>query len=735
MKMYISFSKFLEVHRRIYSLFLLGFLVLTTVGQAQEPSDRSPEHPFLICNREQFSEFHDRAEREPWKTMAAKARRTVSSGLPEGNIRARGLSKFLGAAALVYILDRARRERGAERVRRGIMSLEDVEFDPEKRWRGTVPPMGTAFVAILALDIVYDDLTTEEIDACETLIEEKISNIDRTGAWLAARLGTLGTWRLYNDLNAGETKTFRDRYIEPFYRNYLRQMTPDGVTTVSPGYAFARLGSGDGRPQKTGFADVLEFTGVDNRYYDHPKLKKFYRWLMGHSVTPAREYHPFGDVGPSWDPPNSALLWRVGRFDRTAAAHAAWLLEEKEPPGHILSFVLMDAPLPEAKVPRSKLYMEGEAYFREPADSPMSASSALYNITENDEWHTHEEVNAISLAAYGNRLLVNGGWLGDRMRPPWKNNTITIDDRRHEQRTGAGLSEGLLADGFTYATGRSGDALGDVEFHRSLVQIHEKNDTPGYFLVFDEVNAPSGEWIKSYVHPACESDVKEVVPNQTYHAPIDHHADVEDVTMSVYFATGPDSVNRDVVESGNLDRSPNSGRHVRLESVYKNDSGGMNRMLTVFVPHYRGAPNISFSRLSEKEYSGARISYDSGPLDVAVVSDGKAVQELDGRRFRGRAMISRRRDGKHVFYFTRLARMFRDGRVGFRSNRPVTLFMRGKDGQVTAGAPVEVTISYPDVKEMHLDGKRVKSRNENRGSVTVDIPEGRHEIELVTERR
>lgn len=60
---------------------------------------------------------------------------------------------------------------------------------------------------------------------------------------------------------------------DAFYEKYLGQMTPDGVTSAAPMYAFARLGSGNDRPQKTAYADVLEFTGIDRRYYNNPKLK------------------------------------------------------------------------------------------------------------------------------------------------------------------------------------------------------------------------------------------------------------------------------------------------------------------------------------------------------------------------------------------------------------------------------------------------------------------------------
>ncbi|MFW5682748.1 MAG: sugar-binding protein, partial [Phycisphaeraceae bacterium] len=218
--------------------------------------DAHPGHPFLICTRDQFPALRDRAEREPWKTMAADARERVAKGHEhfEGRF-ATALQRYIGAAALVYILDEDDRRANARTVRDAIQRLEDVEFDPKKQWAGTVSPMGAAFVATLALDIVHDDLTEQEIAELGSLIEKQIGKIKPRGAWLAARLGTHGTWELYKNPDAGDSADFKRRFINPFHRNYLRQMTPDGVTSVSPNYAFSRLGSADSRPQKTGFAD------------------------------------------------------------------------------------------------------------------------------------------------------------------------------------------------------------------------------------------------------------------------------------------------------------------------------------------------------------------------------------------------------------------------------------------------------------------------------------------------
>ena len=69
----------------------------------------------------------------------------------------------------------------------------------------------------------------------------------------------------------------------------------------------------------------------------------------------------------------------------------------------------------------------GGVFFREPQDDPDGLHAVLYNIKSQDEWHTHQEVNGLALSGFGNRLLVNGGRLGEPTRAANLNNTLTIN--------------------------------------------------------------------------------------------------------------------------------------------------------------------------------------------------------------------------------------------------------------------------------------------------------------------
>lgn len=677
------------------------------------------EHPFLLCTRSQFPDLRNRADREPWATMWADARERIDDGYVGTDPIP--LHRFVGAVALGYMLEPDRRDDRAERIHEAIVDqLAAVTFDPELAHAGTVPPMGAAFTCILALDIVHDDLADAAVDDCETVIDEQLAKIDREGSWPAARYGTHGTWDIYR----GE----RTEPDDAFYENYRNQMTPDGVSTVANTYAFSRLGSSDSRPQKTGYADVLEHTGIDERYYDNPRFARFYRWLCGSAIDPSRQLYQFGDAFPyaSIETRKSTLLWRVGRFDRTAAAHAAWLLADYEPPGHLLSYVLIDEPLPDPIVPESTLFPGGGAVFRERPDDPRSIGAALYNITANDEWHTHEETNAIAVSAYGAKVTVNGGWLGDEMRPPWRNNTIDLDGERHVERTGGGIREGFTDHRVEYACGDAGDALGAVDFRRNLMLVHGHGDLPGYVPIIDEVAADAGETIRSHLHPATESPPEPIVDGTLYRATIDHHAPVDGVTLDVAYGREPDSIDHTELPSGDLDRTPDSGRHYRLTASYPAET---RTLVTALMPADGDVARPTIARRAGDRYAGISLDHAVGARDLVVGTTGDDPVTVDGLTLDGTAAVYRRVDTGTAWYFAKAARQLDLPHCGFESSAPVSLFVADAEGTIICQEPVDLRIQRPDVNGVRVDGVPIDATAAD-GAITVSLPRGRHEFTL-----
>lgn len=705
---------------------VVGLAVEASPAHGQNPREEPRKHPFLICTRDQFQELIERGEQEPWATMKENALRRVKRGfsVEESRRSVRRLQSFLAACALAYIVEPDRRPHHAGRLHDAITDgLAELEFNEDRKWAGVVAQMGAAFLGTIALDIVYDDLSAEQITECESVIESQIGKINRRGAWSLARRGTHGTWDIYT----GRRTSPDDAY----YERYVRQMTEDGVMVTATNYAWARLASTDGRLQKTGYADVLEFTGIDRRYYDNPRLQKFYRWLYAHSITPARQLHAFGDFIPG-DVKNAALARRAGRFDPLAGRYMAWALEGFEPPGHVMAYVLKKEKF-EPKVPSSRLYSNGGAFLREPEDSPDSLGAALYNIASPAMWHAHQETNALSLSAYGARLLMNGGWLGPTTRPAKLNNTLTIDGKDHRTRSGAGLQEGLTAGGFDYAAGLSGDALpGEASCTRSLILLHGRDGADGYFLVLDEVEAEPGSAVHHYVHPSTDIRPEARTPETEYDARINLFNDVTDSRLAVFYGNEPQRVTIEPVPSG----SDRVGReeHYRLEAVHPVEGAGGARILTVLFPHDRRHRKAEFSRITSGGVRGVLISHENGARDRFYAADGDAEQKAARDvRFRAQAVVYRTLEDTMPFYFVRRGTKFRSGGCGFFSNRPVSLLLRGATGRISAGEETKVTFFHPGITGVRVGGDPLEVGKRGDGRMEVEVPAGNNQtVTLVT---
>ena len=162
-------------------LFSAGSISCSTEENKKSKGDPVQEHPFLIVKREQFKELQRKSSEEPWLSMKEDAIARSEKGIDQtGRINAYSLQDYAGAAALAYILDKKNSKVHAERVRDVILNYySKLELRTDIDWGGVVPPLGSFFLAILSLDIVYDELSTEDIAACEAVIEVQIFKIPR----------------------------------------------------------------------------------------------------------------------------------------------------------------------------------------------------------------------------------------------------------------------------------------------------------------------------------------------------------------------------------------------------------------------------------------------------------------------------------------------------------------------------------------------------------------------------
>jgi len=562
---------------------ILSSLCLFPTGYA---AGKALAHPFLLCHRDQFPELRERAKKDPWKSMRLDALERTAGSYETGDPKSYGA--FVGAVGLAYILQPEKAGKLATQVSTTIIEgLESIEFDPEKKHRGTVPPLAAAFHSIIALDVVWNDLSPAQRIACEKLIERKINGLSRSGPWSLARMGTFHTWDIFKGRRKGPD--------DDYFTRLMKQFTSDGVSTTSPTYAQARVGAGNDRPQKSAYADVLEFTGYDRRYYDNPAMQNFYRWYFNSCISADAQFPAFGDQRPDWRPSNQMLYWRIGRFDQQAASQAAWFLKDYRPQGHLLTYLLMKEPLPAPEPPRGGLYDDGGAFFHQSADEPEGFSAFLYNTRFSEMWHANHETNGIGLQAFGTKMLVNGGWLGEPTLPAQLQNTLTVNGKDHTLKFGAGLVGGLISDGVAMARGHSGGAISEAHFVRSLLFIGPEKDHPGYLVIVDQVDAPDNACIQTYWHPAAEKPPREIKPKREYQATIDHHALTEGNTLNIVFVTHPETIGIQSVPSGYLERTPDVGSHYRLQADYVPGES----LVTVFQPQSPETRHLDFASAAD----------------------------------------------------------------------------------------------------------------------------------------
>lgn len=706
----------IPVKTRIYFL-IVPIVVLFTIGKVAannvyKENQGVTHHPFLIVTKDQFSGLRSRCINEPWKSMKEDAISRSASG---SMANAYDLQDYIGAAALAYILDEPNAKIHASRVKEAILNQYSEIRVKEGSWGGVVPQMGSLFMAILALDVVYEALSNEDVTKCEDIIYRQISKINRTGNWQDARYGTHGTWDIYK----GDRTTPDDNY----YNGIMAQITEDGVSPVTIHYAWERVGGGDSRLSKSGYMDVLEFTGIDKRYYNNERIRKFQRWLFGSSVNCSKEMAIIGDMLPTQEINNDLLHRRVVNFDMEAAGYAAWFHQGVKAKGNILSYILPKEALPEPVVPSSKIYKNGGAFFREKSDNPNGLHLGLYNIMSLDEWHTHNEVNGLTLSGFGNRLLVNGGRLGAPTQAAYLNNTLTIDGKNHLSRLGGGIVEGFTTDILDYASGFSGDALPGNNHFRNAVLVHSTNHANAYSVIFDELTAIPGEQVKNYLHPANESQVTIVEPEKEYLAVIDHKPTVKGAKLSVFYVTKPVMVNITKVQSAVPDRYRDYPDHNRMESVYNLGSNGKINLATILFPFQDSLQKPSYTRISDKNFSGCSIRHSGNTIDLIMESEGEKLNTFKDISFVANFVLCRKSASGNQFYFVRKGSQFMQNKVGFESDVPISIFANGNEGVIISDGGAIVKLKCAGISGLKFEPE-VEIIRKGKNFIDLKIPKG-----------
>jgi len=710
----------------------------------------SNRHPFLLVGEEEYRALRQRVEHEPWATWAERAAEQVDAELAGETPRehCEAIIAKASGAALTHVLDE---ERRGETVAAVLAAVDhyDERITPElgnpaadNQWHFVVPPSGALFTLVLALDVIAPDADPDALADAEARIARAADwfHEEQYGAWKAARYGAYGAWAVYEG-DAERIEEAAERTLEAFETEWS-----DGVYREGCEYANQRFAGHDIRNAKVHFPDVLDAAaGVD--FYDDEAVRRDFAWLFGYGLSPVvyggeRDTYTFGDSGPRHTiTSRSSCAYRAAKFGGDVENNAAWAITADFDDRNVFATYALTEHVPaDPDPPGSRVFDGGGAWLLSDAADPESLAGVLWSPTDASG-HSHPDANAVHLCAYGEHVLRNAGYAGwgnGREGFGWEyvhdravaNNVVLVDyefdddrnppeDDGHVARSGGGITEALIGGGVEYACADSGGALGEATHRRSLLAVHP-GATDGYWVLFDEVEAPDADTVHTALHPGTGTDPGEVVPGQEYLATVDRAPRSDnDVSLSVVYGTQPSSVS---VREGLLADWEDSFVGQYLYATYAGDG----QVVTVLSPH-EGDPAVDTHRIGAAGYTGTRVDH-GGSVDRAVEVSGDEAS-VGPASVAGRAALFREREGVPGFYFVRRGTRFSHGDRGFEADDPVSVLVEDGTGGVVADRATTVRFDHPGAGTVRVDGTDV-TRTGGDGRVEATITPGRHRLEL-----
>lgn len=749
----------------LFLCFLATLLSIVFVANQVQATN----HPFLMVRAMDYAELRDRANQSPWKEMKSDAiRKTeiLSYNPQEDNQRRAGyrLRDVMGYNALAYILDPENKNSYVENIRNTLnIALPDMQQEHSEDvegWDTNVAFQGGIFNAILALDIIYNDLSVEERSPIEQQIDALITNFSQE--WSPSKPSIVALWALYQGNLADIERT-----IEEYDRAWRDKTTPDGVYVAGSGYAMERL-NGCSREQKALGIDVLQYHGYRN-YYTDPNFIKLHEWLYGYSHTPDFRTIVFGDslpngylLGNKFNPANcSTQAYRAYKFGDRVRQFVNWQMQDDHemkagnaatmPNSRLLTYVLMGDQAPnvsDGKVSPSRIFADGGAWFLEASQSRQALVGALWNATKA-EAHSHKETNAIFLSGYGSHLLSNAGFNGWRKGSgefSWtylhdravSGNTGLIDyefdpaqageppeANDHRYKGGAGIREGLLTATFDYARGDSGEALPNGKHWRNFHFVHPADGKNGYWFLVDEFTA--GTTVHLAFHPYSRT-VTTVTEKEEYNAEIVNYDNTEltDIRLNLFFATPPDRVtlHKGVIAGIDLENQylyPTYTRNTETEQI-----------VTVLFPADRTHTAANFQRIAGDHYTGAAIDHGDGVIDSVVESDGTTVRIEDISLQAARSFFRKVGQDLRAFYAAGRSLVYETDAIktGFEAEQPLTMYLRDGSGKLISPVSQTLTLYRPGVRQVVLNGSPAEVVQSATDTITIRIPQGEATLEL-----
>ncbi|MFP4288967.1 MAG: heparinase II/III family protein [Bacteroidales bacterium] len=715
----------------------------TRLSDTKETKDTG--HPFLIVNESMYTDMREKANQSPWKEIKESADSLFSlqynETWEEVDDKALLIRDIVSAGTLLWILEPDNQEVYLPKIIETLYEFNDVmesRSDPPNDWKSNVPLACTAFNAIIALDILFDDIAVSDRDSLENLYYNFLEN-QRSTAWRESYYSSLGIYYLYK----GDRENI-DFHKQKYRKELEDHLTDDGIFNGGTGYSTSRFLK-HAREQKYYFMDVLEFTGEDN-YYNDSVFKQLHEWLFAHNFNTYGSIYVFGDakMGTSIKRRlnESAGTWRVNRFSKQAAQNAAWYVQDKFPVGRLLNFLSVDSITEPVRPNTSKIYHDGAAWFVHNPTNQQHVSGVLWNNMSYSA-HAHKETNSLHLAAFGEDLVVNSGynnWGNGVLGFSWNYiynqakscNTVLIDNKNHSTKKGNGLKKGFIVDHtMAYATGEAGPALNNGTHHRTLQMLYPTDNTSAYWVLFDEVNAynPVDDF-QVLLHPR-SSDVEEIEANKFYTWNVKRWTD-EGVDLSIFLATPPSNVQ--LVDGVQADKSHSILTKV-LKSTYPTGASGSNQALTLVFPSDSNHPLPVITQINQNEYYGAQVTHTNGTMDEVVESGNDLLTEITGGSFRGGFFFQRMLDDSVSFVFGKELIEFHTGEAGYTkgisASQPVDIYLNEKSGRIHTSFNTSVVFTYPGIEGIKLNGEMLTTMEDGTNTVEVSVPSGMQNIEII----
>ena len=170
------------------------------------------------------------------------------------------------------------------------------------------------------------------------------------------------------------------------------------------------------------------------------------------------------------------------------------------------------------------------------------------------------------------------------------------------------------------------------------------------------------------------------------------------------------------------DRYPGYAQHTRLESVYDTDENGKVNLITALFPSDLNVSKPGASRITAEGITGGMIDHGNDVKDIILESANDKKYTVEGIDFFAKAVMSRSSDNVNTFYFARHGTEFLSGSVGFESDSPVSIYVKGKVGVIISEG-AKIKLKGPGVETVQFEST-VTVISSGTDFIEVQIPAG-----------